>query len=193
MDEWIIELVADNELLVLAQYEAERVEAELRAESLAMLEEYNAAVKKETAQYSTGSAGSASSGGYVYPLPSGTGWVTDAYGYRWHPIAGEYRFHYGVDLAAGLGTAVYATKSGTVVKTANEYYNGNCIMIQHDDGTASQYAHLNSFAVSYGDYVSQGSVIGYVGSTGYSTGPHLHFEIYINGSTVNPMEYVSIY
>lgn len=112
---------------------------------------------------------------------------------RWHPIAGEYRFHYGVDLAADAGVAVYATKSGTVVKVATEYYNGNCVMIQHDDGSASQYAHLSSFAVSNGDYVSQGSIIGYVGSSGYSTGPHLHFEIYINGATVNPMEYVSIY
>ena len=158
-----------------------------------MLKEYNDAKRKEQAQYAASSSGSAGASGYLYPLPSGTGWVTDAYGYRWHPIAGEYRFHYGVDLAANLGTSVYAIKSGTVVKRASEYYNGNCIMIQHDDGTASQYAHLNSFAVAYGDRVTQGQVIGYVGSSGYSTGPHLHFEIYINGSTVNPMEYVSIY
>ncbi len=196
MDEWIIELVADNELLVIAQLAAEEQEAILREESLALLADYNAARKTEQAQYSSNSSssgGTAGASGYVYPLPSGTGWVTDAYGMRWHPIAGEYRFHYGVDLAAGLGTSVYATKSGTVVKVATEYYNGNCVMIQHDDGTASQYAHLNSFAVSNGDYVSQGSVIGYVGSSGYSTGPHLHFELYINGATVNPMEYVSIY
>lgn len=192
MDEWIIELVADNELLVIAQLAAEEQEAVLREESLALLADYNAARQKEQGTSGSSSA-SAGASGYLYPLPSGTGWVTDAYGMRWHPIAGEYRFHYGVDLAADAGVAVYATKSGTVVKVATEYYNGNCVMIQHDDGSASQYAHLSSFAVSNGDYVSQGSIIGYVGSSGYSTGPHLHFEIYINGATVNPMEYVSIY
>ncbi len=192
-DEWIAQLVADNELLVLAQYEAEQQEAELRAASLALLDDYQAALQKETPSSSGSSGGSTSSSGYGSPLPSGTSWVTDAYGMRWHVIANEYRFHYGVDLAASYGTSIYAVKSGTVVKAASEYYNGNCIMIQHDDGTASQYAHMSSFAVSYGDYVSQGTVIGYVGSSGYSTGPHLHFELYINGATVNPMEYISIY
>lgn len=193
LDELILQLVADNELLVLAQFAAEEQEALLREESLELLKAYNDALEKEMAAASANSSGTAGASGFLYPLPSGVGWVTDAYGWRWHPVAQAQRFHYGVDFAANQGTSIYATKSGTVVKATKEDVNGNCVMIQHTDGTASLYAHLSSFAVSYGDTVSQGSVIGYVGSTGWSTGPHLHFEIFINGSNVNPMEYVSIY
>lgn len=192
MDELIIELCADNVLLLAAQDEAERMEAELREKSLELLKEYNETLQKEIAQSSANSSNSASASGFLFPLPSGVSWVTDAYGTRWHPIKQAYRFHTGVDFAANSGTSIYATKSGTVVKATLESANGNCVMIQHDDGSASLYAHLSSFAVSYGDYVSQGSVIGYVGSTGWSTGPHLHFEIFINGGNVNPMDYVSL-
>ena len=111
-----------------------------------------------------------------------------------HGIEDVYKrqFHYGVDLAIGAGTPIYAAKSGTVVQSTMASVNGNYVTIQHSDGTSTLYAHMSSRAVSAGDYVAQGSVIGYVGTTGLSTGPHLHFEIYVNGSTVNPMEYVSV-
>lgn len=194
VDELIIELCADNELLLAAEDEASKMEAELRAQSLALLNDYNKAVQRENAasHSSSGGSGTASASGFVFPLPSGTAYVSCPYGYRYHPIRGDYTFHYGVDLAAASGTSIYAAKSGTVVQSTMASVNGNYVTIQHSDGTSTLYAHMSSRAVSVGDYVSQGSVIGYVGTTGLSTGPHLHFEIYVNGSTVNPMEYVSV-
>ncbi len=192
VDELILALCADNELLLAAEDEASKMEAELRAQSLALLSDYNKAVQRENAASSAPSSGTASASGFLFPLPSGTAYVSCPYGYRYHPIRGDYTFHYGVDLAAASGTSIYAAKSGTVVQSTMASVNGNYVTIQHSDGTSTLYAHMSSRAVSVGDYVSQGSVIGYVGTTGLSTGPHLHFEIYVNGSTVNPMEYVSV-
>ncbi len=97
-----------------------------------------------------------------------------------------------MDLAAGAGTAIYATKAGTVTSaTYNEAY-GNMVTINHANGYSSLYGHMTNYTVSVGDYVTQGQTIGYVGSTGWSTGPHLHFTIYYNGSDVNPLNYVSM-
>ncbi len=112
---------------------------------------------------------------------------------RYHPIYGYYAMHTGVDLACSLGTTVSAAKSGTVVSVAYSAAYGNYITIAHDDGSSTMYAHLDTTSVSAGTYVSQGQSIGTVGSTGYSTGPHLHFEIIIDGEYVNPMNYVSLY
>ena len=110
---------------------------------------------------------------------------------RYHPLTGVYKMHYGVDLAAGKGTAIYAAKSGTVTTAAYGEANGYYVTINHGDGYSSVYCHMTNYTVSAGDYVAQGDVIGYVGTTGWSTGPHLHFEILYNGSNVNPMNYIS--
>ncbi|MBR2976888.1 MAG: M23 family metallopeptidase, partial [Oscillospiraceae bacterium] len=118
--------------------------------------------------------------------------VTDAYGYRRHPIYGYYGMHAGVDLAAPQGTPVYAIASGYVNISTYHSVNGNYVSMGHGNGYGSLYAHLDHAVVSAGDYVKQGQVIGYVGSTGWSTGAHLHFEIHLNGSTVNPMDYISL-
>ena len=97
-----------------------------------------------------------------------------------------------VVIAAGSGTAIYATQSGTVTSACyNEAY-GNMVTINHANGYSSLYGHMTNYIVSVGDYVTQGQTIGYVGSTGWSTGPHLHFTIYYNGSDVKPMNYVSM-
>ena len=126
-------------------------------------------------------------------LPAGSGVViTSPYGYRYHPIDGAYRFHNGVDLAVAQGTPVYATKSGTVTTATFSSGYGYYVTINHGDGFSSLYGHMTHYTVSSGDYVNQGDLIGYVGSTGYSTGPHLHFTMFYNGATVNPMDYVSI-
>ena len=98
--------------------------------------------------------------------------------------------HTGIDLAAASGTEVYAWKNGSVEKASWSSGYGNFIIINHEDGTTSRYAHLNGYAVSAGDIVSQGQVIGYVGSTGRSTGPHLHWEVLVNGNFVNPFSYL---
>lgn len=140
---------------------------------------------------SSSSSGGASSGGFAFPLAYSTG-VTCAYGPRVHPINGNKSFHYGVDLAAGMNTEIYATKSGTITGATYGEANGYYVTINHGDGYSSIYAHMTNYVVSVGDSVKQGQLIGYVGTTGWSTGPHLHFEILYNGSNVNPMNYISL-
>ena len=100
--------------------------------------------------------------------------------------------HSGVDLAASSGTPIYATKSGTVTMADYSSVNGYYVTINHGDGYSSLYAHMTNYIVSSGQTVTKGQIIGYVGTSGWSTGPHLHFEIYYGGSTVNPMDYVSV-
>ena len=97
-----------------------------------------------------------------------------------------------MDFAVPQGTPIYATKSGTVTAATYNEYNGYYVAINHNDGYTSLYAHMTNFVVSVGQTVSQGEVIGYVGSTGYSTGPHIHLEITFGGASVNPMEYLTI-
>lgn len=131
------------------------------------------------------------SGSFVWPATSYL--VTSEYGYRIHPLQGVQKFHSGVDIGAGAGTPIYAAAAGTVATaTYNDSY-GNYVLINHGGGNSTLYAHMSSMAVSSGAYVTQGQVIGYVGSTGWSTGPHLHYEVRLNGSTVNPLSYYSGY
>ena len=138
---------------------------------------------------SSNSSGATNTGGWLYPLPYQCQ-VTDSYGYRIHPLTGKYSWHNGVDFGAAANTAILATKSGTVTTAAYSKAWGYYVVINHGDGYSSLYAHQPSLSVSVGDYVTQGQTIGYVGSTGYSTGPHLHFTIYYNGSDVNPFNYI---
>lgn len=117
---------------------------------------------------------------------------TSAYGWRSDPYTGKRTFHYGVDLAADEGTPIYATRAGKVTKAT---YDGSCgyyVQINHGDGFKSIYMHMTHYVVKKGQTVSQGQVIGYCGSTGKSTGPHLHFGISKNGSYVNPANYIAI-
>lgn len=182
----------------IAQKEQEYTET-LQAEEEARREEEAAANNNNNSGSSGGngnagseggsSSGGASSSGWLYPLPYRVS-ITDAYGWRINPISGQRSFHHGTDFAAGSGTAIYASRSGTVTDAGYDDVYGYSVTINHGDGYSSLYAHMTHFVVSSGDYVTQGQVIGYVGSTGWSTGPHLHFSIYYNGSSVNPMNYV---
>ena len=182
----------------IAQKEQEYTEA-LQAEEEARREEEAAANNNNNSGSSGGngnagseggsSSGGASSSGWLYPLPYRVS-ITDAYGWRINPISGQRSFHHGTDFAAGSGTAIYASRVGTVTDAGYDDVYGYSVTINHGDGYSSLYAHMTHFVVSSGDYVTQGQVIGYVGSTGWSTGPHLHFSIYYNGSSVNPMNYV---
>ena len=159
-------------------------------ERLKKLAEEEAARRKAQQQQQRQQGSPSNSGsGFVYPLPSRVA-ITDAYGYRTHPLTGVYKWHNGVDLAAGAGTPIYATKGGTVTASYYDEAYGNMVTVNHGDGYSSLYGHMDYSTVSAGDYVSQGEIIGYVGSTGWSTGPHLHFTIYYNGADVNPMNYV---
>lgn len=135
----------------------------------------------------TGNTGSTvGTGNLVWP--SYCTYITSRQGPRVHPVTGEYKNHGGTDIAASYGSAIYAADSGTVVRSADGWNGGwgNYVMINHGNGMQTLYAHMSSRAVSVGQTVSRGQTIGYVGSTGMSTGPHLHFEMYINGSRVDP-------
>ncbi len=128
------------------------------------------------------------SSGYLRPT---SGPITCPYGPRIHPITGAKGFHTGVDIGAGFGAPIKASKGGQVVFAGSNYIYGNMIILSHGNGVQTVYAHASSLSVSAGQQVKQGQVIARVGSTGMSTGPHLHFEIRINGNTVNPMSYIN--
>jgi len=121
--------------------------------------------------------------------PTTTRWITSYYGYRIHPVLGYSKFHSGIDIGVGSGNPVYAVKSGVVILSQYYYGYGNAVIIDHGDGLSTLYAHLSSLSVSKGQWVEQGQVIAYSGNTGISTGPHLHFEVRVNGSTVDPLLY----
>lgn len=129
------------------------------------------------------STSSGGSGDYFWPVDGG---YISAY-------QGDGRGHKGIDIAAPYGTPIYAAESGTVIETGSGWNGGygNCVRISHDDGNVTVYAHQSSIAIKNGDYVVKGQIIGYVGSTGDSTGNHLHFEVRSNGTYANPTKYVS--
>ncbi|OUN85134.1 peptidase M23 [Flavonifractor sp. An52] len=123
--------------------------------------------------------------GYLWPLP-GYYRLSSQFGYRIHPITGVAHSHTGIDIPASGGTPILAAKSGQVVTSAYHYSYGNYVVIDHGNGNSTLYAHMSSRAVSEGQMVTQGQVIGYVGTTGSSTGNHLHFEVRDNYTRVDP-------
>ncbi|MDD6199914.1 MAG: peptidoglycan DD-metalloendopeptidase family protein [Firmicutes bacterium] len=131
--------------------------------------------------------------GITWVVPCDYTVVSSPWGWRPHPLSGEWKFHNGVDLWAPgcYGQPIYATRSGVV--TYSDWYGsgGQTVMIDHLDGFKSIYMHLSSYAVSEGDFVAAGQIIGYIGTTGGVTGPHLHFEIRYNGETLNPMQFIT--
>ena len=130
-------------------------------------------------------------GTMVWPIP-GHYTITSNYGMRTHPITGVYKLHTGVDISAKTGDNFVAMAYGVVTKAGYNSAYGNMVIIDHGGGVQTLYAHGSSIEVEVGDIVNAGDVVLKVGSTGYSTGPHAHFEIRINGETVNPLDYVSI-
>ena len=124
------------------------------------------------------------SGGMRLPVP---GQVTSRFGSRFHPILGQARFHRGVDLRARMGAPIAAAADGRVVAAGWHGGYGRQVAVAHAGGVQTTYAHMSRIAAAPGQLVRQGQVIGYVGSSGLSTGPHLHYEVYKNGRPVNPM------
>ena len=137
---------------------------------------------------SSGGSGAVSNESWARPCS----WrkLTSPYGYRIHPTLGYRKFHNGVDLANDQGTPIYAARSGKVTVATYGGTYGYYVTINHGDGYSSLYAHMTHYVVHKGDTVKKGQLIGYMGSTGRSTGPHLHFSIFYNGSSVNPMNYI---
>jgi murein DD-endopeptidase MepM/ murein hydrolase activator NlpD len=116
------------------------------------------------------------------------GWLTGRFGGRSDPFTGESAFHQGLDISASKGQPVYATADGHVTSASYESEYGNLIVLSHDFGITTRYGHLSGFNVKQGQTVHRGDVIGYVGSTGRSTGAHLHYEILANGKLLNPLQ-----
>ncbi|MCR5302814.1 MAG: peptidoglycan DD-metalloendopeptidase family protein [Lachnospiraceae bacterium] len=129
-------------------------------------------------------------GQFKWPAPSYTR-ISDDYGYRIHPTLGTEQFHNGVDMAAPSGSPILAAYDGEVIAASYSATMGNYIMIDHGDGLVTVYMHASSLGVSQGTMVTKGEQIGCVGSTGRSTGPHLHFSVRLNGSYVSPWNYLS--
>lgn len=185
-----------NKAELEAQMEAKRKQMEsiqlaqknVKDAYAAMIEtedELMAQYKKAAAEYAAQST--YVGGTFMWPLPAGNNVVTCKYGMRTHPITGKRKLHTGVDLRASTGTKVYAANKGTVTTSGYSSAWGNYIIISHGGGITTLYAHMSKRSVSKDDKVKQGDIIGYSGNTGYSTAPHLHFEISKNGSTYNPL------
>ena len=177
-------IVAEKQAILTATRNKQAVhEAELAAFNQAEeeLEAQLAAASASNGQFPVG-------GGHL--LWPAAGSVTSGYGYRTHPIFGDTRLHAGIDIGAAYGAPVIASDSGTVVFAGVMSGYGNAIVIDHGGGLATTYNHLSSFTVASGQAVKRGAQIGAVGCSGYCTGPHLHFEVRVDGNPVDPMPYL---
>ena len=140
---------------------------------------------------SAGSAGASvvsGNGTFTHPCPSG--YISSGFGYRTQPIAGASTNHKGIDFAAATGTPIYAAAAGTVISAGYAGNAGNLLVISHGNGLLTYYMHCNAIYVSAGQKVSKGQNVAAVGTTGNSTGPHLHFQVMLNGTPVNPANYL---
>lgn len=178
---------------------AEKAAAEKAAAAAKAAAEKAAQQKQQTSSSSGGSTSSgsqssqttATASGFLWPIASSRQ-ITSSYGWRTHPITGRQHLHGGIDIAAPNGTPILASKAGVVVISQYGSSYGNYVVLSHPDGTRTLYAHMSQRNVSPGDTVSQGQTIGLVGSTGSSTGNHLHFETWTGSSSssrVNPMQF----
>ena len=132
-------------------------------------------------------AGQGGTGQFMWPC---NGPITSYYGWRTHPIFGTTKYHSGMDIAVDSGTPIHAADSGTIVYSGWLGGYGNCVMIDHGGGLVTLYAHNSALNVGEGQYVSKGTVVAYAGSTGYSTGPHCHFEVRLHGELTEPLNYL---
>ena len=144
---------------------------------------------KGSLNYSSSSSEYLGSGQFCWPAPSYTR-ISSPYGWRNHPIFKTKKFHTGVDLAAPGGSNILAAENGTVISAGWNGGYGNCLVVDHGGGVSTLYAHASKLCVSKGAKVTKGQVIAKVGTTGNSTGNHLHFEVLINGKTTDPMGYI---
>ena len=194
----------DIESLRELQALEEEAAAEIKNQIAELEQEYEAARAAELAaweaaqgQHSQGTGGgnaNVTDGGSSLLWPSYCTIVTSYYGNRLHPVYGYYKFHYGVDIGAAGGTAIWAPANGTVITSTYGSGYGNYVVIRHDNGYYTLCAHMSSRAVSSGQYVTQGQIIGYVGSTGLSTGNHIHYEVWDSSrATMDPMGVYHIY
>lgn len=176
----------------LASYQADieaqenriqQIEAELKRQE----EEARKKAQEKGEEYKTVSIGNIS---FIWPCPSSSR-ITSGFGGRSSPTEGASSNHKGIDIGASSGSDIVAAADGTVTISTYSYSAGNYIMINHGGGVSTVYMHCSKLLVSVGETVKKGQVIAKIGSTGYSTGPHLHFGVRVNGAYVNPSQYVS--
>ena len=173
----------------LETYTKQAVEAENEVEEL--LKKKQEEIDRQQAVGGGNSDGDNSSAGLSWPLSGGAGRLSSGFGKRKSPTAGASSYHRGIDLAIASGTPILAAGSGKVVTATYSSSAGNYVMISHGNRLYTVYMHCSRLAVKVGDMVRKGQVIAYVGSTGISTGAHLHFGVSKNGTYVNPLIYVS--
>ena len=171
--------LSDN-AAVLEQFEAAEREAETNVANMVLALE-----KKRQAEAAAAVVGT---GAFIWPVPSCT-YLTSRFGLRVHPIYGTTKSHTGVDIGAESGATIVAADGGTVVLAGVNSGYGNCVMIDHGNGYKTLYGHMSSIAVTNGQTVSQGDTVGYVGSTGVSTGPHCHYEVWKDGARIDPEQF----
>lgn len=194
-DAMMQELEKDESVYAEAYEENAALEAKIEKEIQASMAEA-AAIEEKIEELrranSMNSSGADIQGTYIWPSAASV-YVTSKFGSRFHPILKYTTMHNGIDIGAAYGTDIYASDGGIVVTSAYGESYGNYVMIYHGDDRYTLYAHMSSRKVAVDDVVSQGDVIGLVGSTGYSTGPHIHFEIYENGTRIDPLGFFSNY
>ncbi|MEQ8188551.1 MAG: peptidoglycan DD-metalloendopeptidase family protein [Candidatus Eremiobacterota bacterium] len=185
-------LVADQEYLIVLLNDERKQHSnkvvQLEDEAQAMKQKIDTIINKSS--YSYGSIPSYNGNGSLSTWPA-AGPVTSNFGWRLHPIYGEWRFHAGVDIGADYDTPIYASGDGVIISSDWLGGYGNAVMIDHGGGVVTLYAHCSGLAVSCGQHVSKGQLVAYVGSTGNSTGPHLHFEVRQDGVAVDPCGFVN--
>ncbi|MDO4539568.1 MAG: peptidoglycan DD-metalloendopeptidase family protein [Syntrophomonadaceae bacterium] len=180
------EQVNDQETL-LGSIEEEREKLE---QAFNELEESSKAVEQLIRSLQSAGGNVMGTGVFTWPCP-GNYTITSDYGMRYHPILGYNKMHTGTDIAASSGTPIVAADDGQVISSSYLNGYGETIIIDHGNGISTLYAHQSSRLTAVGDVVAKGQTIGLVGSTGWSTGPHLHFEVRVNGNYVNPWDYIS--
>lgn len=172
----------------VAEMEDLSASEEAQLEALIVERQRQIEAQQEAARRAAGIVGSSSAPGALAWPVSGT--ITSPFGYRRNPFGGGMEFHQGLDIAAPMGTTITAAASGTVISAGWYGGYGNYILIDHGGGMATGYGHCSQIFVSAGQHVQKGQAIGAVGSTGASTGPHVHFEVRINGKPVDPAAYL---
>jgi murein DD-endopeptidase MepM/ murein hydrolase activator NlpD len=158
------------------------------AKALDELEATSKKIEQEIRNLQSKSTRKYSGGLMAWPTPNCYN-ITSPFGYRNHPIIRQRRLHTGIDIGASSGSSVLAANDGVVIMAGWNGGYGNCVIIDHGSGIATLYAHNSSILVKVGDEIKKEQVIAKVGSTGLSTGPHLHFEVRENGTPVDPMKY----
>lgn len=187
----LAELIATGEEYEKLLDEAEDAAAELKDDISDAQSAYDKKKKEQQAIIKPGGVPNTVNG-VTWLVPCKYKRMSSAYGWRIHPVYGGKKFHYGIDLANSSGTPIIATRDGKVTVAKYSSSAGYYVTLNHGDGFSSQYMHMTHYIVKVGQSVSAGQVIGYMGSTGASTGPHLHFSILYNGSHVNPANYIKV-